>query len=143
MTTQQALHREGYSDAETLDITWSHVNTSWTHGPKTKPLDPGTLVRFKYTNAVAVIESSDSDDRLHPTRQATISVAGEVVGVMGQIEPGVAEECSLSAETVVAEIDLEKLAANADSDVHLQAFSKNPAIQRDIAIVIEKSVSYS
>ena len=56
MATQQALPNcEGYSDSETLDITWSHVNTSWTHGPKTKPLDPGTLVRFKYTNAIAMI----------------------------------------------------------------------------------------
>lgn len=55
MAKQQALHCEGYSDSQTLDIAWSHVNTYSSHGPRTKPLDPGTLVRFKYTNAIALV----------------------------------------------------------------------------------------
>ena len=55
MATQQALPRSAGPDPQTLNIDWSRVNTSWYHGPRTKPLDPGTLVRYKYTNAIAVI----------------------------------------------------------------------------------------
>lgn len=84
------------------------------------------------------------DPRLHPTRQA--SVLGDTgnlhCGIFGQIHPVVAEKCGLPPETVLAELDLLVLYMLVDEQVQLKAISRNPAVRRDIAVMIDKAVPF-
>lgn len=79
------------------------------------------------------------DPRLHPTRQA--EVVG--LGILGVLHPDVAEACGLPADTVVAELDLEALAARQLEPVAYRPISRNPAVRRDLAILVDKSVPFS
>lgn len=79
------------------------------------------------------------DPRLHPTRQAV----AEGVGVLGVIHPDVAEACGLPSDTVLAELDLETLAALVSAPVHYRPISRNPAVRRDIAVLIDRGVPYA
>jgi len=79
-----------------------------------------------------------SDSRLHPTRQARI----DGVGILGVIHPDAAKASDLPADTVLAEFDLDRLAELASTAVHYRPFSRNPAVRRDIAFVVEKSVPF-
>lgn len=82
-------------------------------------------------------ESSD-DPRLHPTRQARV----ERIGIVGVIHPDAAKASDLPADTVLAELDLDRLAEQALAPIHYRPFSRNPAVRRDIAFVVEKSVPF-
>jgi phenylalanyl-tRNA synthetase beta chain len=82
-----------------------------------------------------------ADPRLHPTRQAAIVVEG-AVGVLGQIHPDIAEELDLPAGTVLAAVDLEKLLASPVQDIQLHSISRNPAVRRDISVLMSKEISY-
>lgn len=85
------------------------------------------------------------DRRFHPTRQAGLLVdAGKLwVGTVGQIHPDVAEELGLPELTVMAELDLFVLAGEPTKDEALKQFSRNPAVRRDMAFVIDKAVPYA
>ncbi|HMS56768.1 MAG TPA: phenylalanine--tRNA ligase subunit beta, partial [Fimbriimonadaceae bacterium] len=80
------------------------------------------------------------DARLHPTRQASV---WNGAGVFGQIHPDLAESLGLPADTVLGEINLDKVLDGKERSPKLIPLSKNPAVRRDIAILIEKSVPYA
>lgn len=85
------------------------------------------------------------DPRLHPTRQASVLAdEGNVhIGVFGQIHPDLAEELDLPEATMLAELDLLVLFTFRDDSMRLREISRNPAVRRDIAIAIDKSVPYA
>jgi phenylalanyl-tRNA synthetase beta chain len=85
------------------------------------------------------------DPRLHPTRQASVLAdEGNVhIGVFGQIHPDLAEELDLPEMTILAELDLLVLFSFRDDAMRLREISRNPAVRRDIAIAIDKSVPYA
>lgn len=89
-----------------------------------------------------VLPSETSDPRLHPTRQATLSL-GSSIGVMGQIHPEVAEESGLPADTLLAEIDLRKAYNQSSENTRAKPVSRNPAVRRDIAILVDRSLPYA
>lgn len=81
----------------------------------------------------------EPDLRLHPTRQA--SVPG--VGIFGQIHPDIAEKALIPTDTVLAELDLERLLELTEIEVPYKPLSRNPSVRRDIAILVSKSLPYS
>ena len=83
------------------------------------------------------------DARLHPTRQAKILVGGSVVGVLGQIHPQLAEDLKLPDGTVLAEFDVRKAFELGETEVRVHSISRNPAVGRDISLLIDKDVPYS
>ncbi len=87
---------------------------------------------------------NDPDRRLHPTRQAGVLLDGGKLwaGFVGQIHPDIAEEIGLPSATFVAEIDLLVLATESAIEPRLKELSRNPAVRRDIAILVEKAVPY-
>ncbi len=87
--------------------------------------------------------SESSDPRLHPTRQAKVIIGGHECGVMGQIHPNVAEESGLLPETLLAELDLEKLRELPTGQRNWHPISRHPGTRRDIAILVPKSVSFA
>lgn len=79
------------------------------------------------------------DARLHPFRTAQI---GEY-GIMGQLHPGVAESLDLPAETVVAELNLERLLAAVPPELKVRAFSRHPGVRRDLAVLVSDAVPFA
>jgi phenylalanyl-tRNA synthetase beta chain len=85
------------------------------------------------------LTAEQSTASLHPSRSATLTVAGERVGYIGEVHPQVAAEWDLDSETVaVFAINLDKLPL---PEVHqyedLTAF---PEVREDLAVVLDAAV---
>lgn len=120
---------------------------SWTGGPAGQAdfssMKGMVLAAIEAVNRKAYFMVSDADPRLHPSRQARILVDGADVGVMGQIHPDVASQTDLAESTLLAAIDLDALFKAPSCEFGLSRISRNPAVRRDISILISKSVPYS
>ena len=90
------------------------------------------------------VSSSADDARFHPTRRADIEIGGQWIGMIGQIHPDLAEEIDLPAETYFAEVAVELLESVLEKagELHYHPISRNPAVRRDIAVLISKDVPY-
>jgi phenylalanyl-tRNA synthetase beta chain len=89
-------------------------------------------------------ESLDNQDdiRFHPTRTAYLKINDEVVGTLGQIHPEVAKASSLETDTFLAELAWDWLAAAVQPQLSIKNISRNPAVRRDIAVLVAKAVSF-
>lgn len=85
----------------------------------------------------------EADARFHPTRQAQVMVGSVCCGVLGQIHPSVAEELRLEPETYASELDLEELLSICPEPLKLKPISRNPAVRRDIAILVDKNKPFA
>ena len=78
---------------------------------------------------------------LHIGRSASVSVSGEVIGVLGEVHPDVAEKYGIDEQRLyVAELSLDKLFKLVNKGIKFKAFSKYPPIDRDLAVVVDKTV---
>lgn len=118
----------------------------------------GSLLNVLESIGVEVqLDGSSKDPRFHPTRQAKVVAAptgsdtsdalgaqkGFPLGIIGQIHPDIAEQLALPAETFLCEIDIEAAMKVDTGDLKYRAVSRNPAVRRDIAILISKATAYS
>lgn len=84
---------------------------------------------------------SAAEDSLHPGRAAEILVGGDVVGVVGELHPRVAEGFELLPQTVALfELDIEKLLVYVNLGGKYQSLSRFPESARDIAIVVDAAL---
>ena len=82
---------------------------------------------------------STSRPALHPGQTACISRKGAVVGFVGALHPSVGAELGLNAPLYLCEIDL---AALLEGTIPKYAeLSKFPEVRRDLAVVVDKTVS--
>ena len=82
---------------------------------------------------------STSRPALHPGQTACISREGDVVGFVGALHPSVGAELGLNAPLYLCEIDL---AALLEGKIPKYAeLSKFPEVRRDLAVVVDKTVS--
>jgi phenylalanyl-tRNA synthetase beta chain len=91
---------------------------------------------------VDLVFESGNDRRLHPTKQAVLRAGGASHGVLGQIHPDVAEDLDLPTDTILAEIRLDSLYAHHRPGPRLKPISRNPAVRRDISLLIDKAVAF-
>lgn len=77
-----------------------------------------------------------------PGQTARISVGEEEIGVMGTLVEPVAENFSLEGPIFVAELDLDTLLRSADLSRRYRSLPAYPAVERDIALVVEESLTY-
>jgi phenylalanyl-tRNA synthetase beta chain len=89
------------------------------------------------------ISADSSDPRFHPTRQAAVLVGGKHAGTIGELHPDIADELDLVDPAAIAELCLDTLWTAAADHTTPKPISRNPAISRDMAVVIEKSVPYA
>ncbi len=89
----------------------------------------------------ATFEDSD-DTGLFPGRRANIAISGSKVGVLGDLHPEVAQAFELPNNVCLIEMDIEKLMNSASKAKKYQPIPRFPSITRDIALVIDKQVSY-
>ncbi|WP_209561099.1 phenylalanine--tRNA ligase subunit beta [Frigoribacterium sp. PvP032] len=78
---------------------------------------------------------------LHPGRTAEVLVAGEVVGVAGELLPTVSAELDLPRVVAVGEIDLDRVLALSDVPVQPTAISSYPAATQDLSLVVGVDVA--
>jgi phenylalanyl-tRNA synthetase beta chain len=89
----------------------------------------------------ASFENSD-DEGLFPGRGANIIVDDDKIGIFGELHPKVAQAFELSGVACLIEIDLEKLLTKAAGIREYQSIPRFPSVTRDIALVIDKQVTY-
>lgn len=81
----------------------------------------------------------EPDPRFHPTRQARFGDAG----ISGQIHPEIAERLGVPADTIMASLDVELLFGSRVDRKRWKPVSRNPAIRRDIAVLVSKEIGYA
>ena len=73
---------------------------------------------------------------LHPGRTADVVVAGEVVGVAGELLPTVSADLDLPRVVAVGELDLDRVLELANVPVQPAAISSYPAATQDLSLVV-------
>ncbi len=81
-----------------------------------------------------------TDPMFHPGRCAQLLAGGQNCGVLGEIHPAVAKNYGLKLRVYVAELDLSNLLHNAQKEKKFKPLPKFPAVTRDIAILVDRSV---
>jgi phenylalanyl-tRNA synthetase beta chain len=89
----------------------------------------------------ATFGASD-DESLLPGRAANIIIGADKVGIVGNLHPKVAQAFELSDAVYLIEMDIEKLLSKTIKVKQYQPIPRFPNITRDIALVIDKQVSY-
>lgn len=90
----------------------------------------------------AEVEVTPASDHahFHPTRCANIGKAG----VFGQLHPDIQEQLGFPDPVFIAEINLDTLMeCSHESGLKLRSISRNPAIRRDVAVLVDKAVPFS
>ncbi len=77
---------------------------------------------------------------LHPGRQANIIYDGKIVGYLGEVHPAVADTYGIGERAYVAVLDMPSIEPFATFDRKYEGIAKYPAVNRDISMVIPKSV---
>jgi len=87
---------------------------------------------------------ASEDVALHSGRAADVVIAGEVVGSIGELHPGLVERLELLAQPVVLiELDIGRLVSHVHEDSKFQPLSRFPHSARDIAVVVDAGVPVS
>lgn len=82
------------------------------------------------------------DETLLPGRAASIVVADENIGVLGELHPRVAQAFELAGNVYLMEVDLERLLARVGATKAYQTVPRFPSVTRDIALVLDEQVPY-
>jgi phenylalanyl-tRNA synthetase beta chain len=78
----------------------------------------------------------------HPGRAAELHIGGDLIGVFGEVHPKVAANFGIGAErTMLAELDLEALAAKAAARPPFQGVPRFQATVQDFAVVVDEAMS--
>jgi phenylalanyl-tRNA synthetase beta chain len=80
----------------------------------------------------------------HPGRTAAITIrterGTETIGYVGQLHPELQRDFDL-ADTYVAEVELASIYEYADSHIEYRTLPRYPAIERDIAVVVDRGTA--
>lgn len=106
----------------------------------------GIMKRVKF---IPLSESplKDSHNVLHPYRTTVMLLLGkrpEVLGYYGQVNPEVRDKMKLKQDSFIFKLDLDLvLTAINEKTVRYKKLPQFPEVQRDLALIIPNSVSYS
>lgn len=77
----------------------------------------------------------------HPGRSVDVKVGRDLLGTFGEIHPDVAENLDIKKFRVnIAELDAETMEKYSSEKIKYEGIVKYPAVERDLAIVLEKDV---
>ena len=78
---------------------------------------------------------------MHPTRSAEIVIGNRSVGFIGELNPIVTEKLGTDKRIYVGEIFYSVISTMLNKKPQFKAFPKYPSIERDLALVMDKSVT--
>lgn len=96
---------------------------------------------FSKLNLKVTFVSEKDMASTHPGRTARILLGEETIGFLGQVHPQVANDYDIP-ETYVAELNLQAIEANMASTQIFTEISKQPAVSRDIALLVDDQLSH-
>ncbi|WP_249630637.1 phenylalanine--tRNA ligase subunit beta [Streptococcus uberis] len=96
---------------------------------------------FSKLNLKVTFVSEKDMASMHPGRTARILLGEETIGFLGQVHPQVANDYDIP-ETYVAELNLQAIEANMASTQIFTEISKQPAVSRDIALLVDDQLSH-
>lgn len=115
--------------------------------------DKGTEVDFYYIKGVIemlleklnlqdiTFKPQNSNESYHPGRTAEIYIKDKLIGIVGELHPQVAENYDLPGRNYTAELDVSQLLEIGQQDVIFKALPKYPAVNRDLAVVVQDGVT--
>lgn len=77
----------------------------------------------------------------HPGRTANLKIGNDIIVTFGEIHPVVANNYEIKDRVYIAEINLEKIARYAKINKKYVEIPKYPAVERDLAILVDESVT--
>ena len=89
-----------------------------------------------YANRYSFVQPKKIANQMHPGQTAEISVNNDIVGMVGKLHPSITKE-----DVFVLEINLDKLLAKKTGSMKFKEISKYPSISKDLAIVVDKTIS--
>ncbi len=87
-----------------------------------------------------ILYENSNEPYLHPTRSANVLIDGVKVGVLGQLNPILAEKLGAEADIYVCEINYDAVKKYFNDKIIYKQISKFPSIERDLAILIDENV---
>jgi phenylalanyl-tRNA synthetase beta chain len=91
-------------------------------------------------DAAAFTFEAAAHPALHPGRSARVLRRGEPVGWLGELHPALLKSMDFTYAPLLFELDLAGLAVQR---VHYQEISRYPQVRRDLAVVVDESVTLS
>ncbi|MEE8422801.1 MAG: phenylalanine--tRNA ligase subunit beta [Dehalococcoidia bacterium] len=85
--------------------------------------------------------AADVEFGMLPGRVARLSVAGEPVGVLGEMHPSTLAAFEIERPVALFEVDLDRLLPHVPSRRDTAAVPRFPAVEQDIALVVDDGVS--
>ena len=76
----------------------------------------------------------------HPGKTAALYIRKDLVGVLGEVHPDVADNYGIDERCYVAELNLDVLYKYASMEKKYKALPKFPAVTRDIAVLIDEAI---
>ena len=86
------------------------------------------------------IEKETANASYHPGRCANIKVGIDTVATIGEVHPEVLGNYKIEKRAYLAEVNITKLVKYSKSNKKYQEVPKFPAVERDIAIIVDESV---
>ena len=77
---------------------------------------------------------------LHPGRQANIVYENTVIGYLGELHPAVADTYDIGERVYIAVLDMPAVLPFATFDRKYEGIAKYPAVNRDISMVVPKTI---
>lgn len=81
-----------------------------------------------------------SNQSYHPGKTAALMINKDYVGVLGEIHPDVSDNYGIEAACYVAELNLDVLYSNANTERKYSPLPKYPAVTRDMALLVDDSI---
>ncbi|MBP2032444.1 phenylalanyl-tRNA synthetase beta chain [Clostridium algifaecis] len=76
----------------------------------------------------------------HPGKTAELYIKKDLIGIIGEINPNVTDNYGIGERCYIAELNLDLLYKNSNSEVKYRPLPKFPAVSRDIAILVDNDV---
>jgi phenylalanyl-tRNA synthetase beta chain len=140
---------QGVKETLKLSVVWAGVaqDKTW-YDNRTREYDYYDVKGFLETlfGEYRVPSYSFSSEKLpgflNPSQSVRISMAKKPVGVMGVIHPSLLRTMKMEGPVCVLELELDLLLEMGNRKPKFQAFSSFPKVERDLAMVMKKSVKY-
>ncbi len=85
-------------------------------------------------------ERASEEACFHPGKVAYIYAGDKKIGIIGEVHPDVLEKFEIEDRAYVCEMDFEEVFALSNDSPKYKKVAKMPAIQRDIAVLVDKDV---
>ncbi|WP_368646032.1 phenylalanine--tRNA ligase subunit beta [Alkalibacterium putridalgicola] len=125
-------------------LTGSRIETNWQESEQSVDFYAVKGILEEWFDVIGVAEEisyepSKAYSELHPGRTAEIRWQDQVVGVIGQLHPQLADERDLK-ETYLFEIDMDALLDTEKEPLIYSSIPKYPGTSRDVAFVVDETV---